>query len=371
MPIELRVTLAAFFLMMGGVSVYERLRRRPEDAGNGSKKAGEAAGRSGLLVRLVTITYFTVALTVIAALPENAMRWGETFGKYAGGLAAEWFVRTGVIGMDAADAEVGPIAPRFSGWGWLPGLLPLLFVAGIYSAAWLEKKGRLRAAAGLAGTCFVLSVAVIPASMWGLRLGTGLLYGEELQAWLDKTPAVQPDKDLWGKEGPVVIQGYADQYREIEPETGIIYRRWSTISDVGEPVQSESIYPFRMGPFTIDVSVGKEYRVVGAATGDKMIVATEKLRVAGYLSGGAIVPTGNMPIVIMPASLGEWRKTTAETWVKRPGWVRALMLAFSVYDLYAAAIFLALGIVLGARAARNDVKSNGEEAGECTEQPKA
>jgi hypothetical protein len=275
--------------------------------------------------------------------------------KWTSELAAARLLKAGLRTEVNIGGTTGPLPPETTAWTWALMLVPLIFPAVLYVAVKLSLTGRKTAAMFTGGAALAVFALMTPYSIAGLKAVTGVTYREEMSLWLDGVSPAWPQDPIWGKEGPVVMQDFPSQYREVEPD--ILYRRRTNISETGEASQTETIYPFRMGPFTVNVGEGKEYVVAGIQSIDRVIVVNERLKVAGFLSGGVVESRLQFPIVIMPSSYMEWRDTLRTLWGKpRIEW-KIAVLGATLFHAYMLVVLAAAFGVFIAQMRRTHVKS--------------
>ena len=354
MPPELRYALGAFFLVVGGVAIYQKLRPLKAGGKGTAEEAGEsrpsppspfhaveAVSPVKTILWTTSMVFLTAAATFTVVAPEKAVAWAMALAKWTSEIASARLLKAGLRTEVDIGGTTGPLPPEATVWTWILMLVPLIFPAVLYVAVKLSLSGRKTAALFTGGAALAALALMTPYTIAGLKVVTGVTYREEMSLWLDGVSPAWPQDPIWGKEGPVVMQDFPSQYREVEPD--ILYRRRTNISETGEASQTETIYPFRMGPFTVNVGEGKEYVVAGIQSIDRVIVVNERLKVAGFLSGGAVESRPQSPIVIMPSSYMEWRDTLRTLWAKpRIEWKMAVFAGVT----YHAYVLLTLAVTL-------------------------
>ncbi|MBN1809566.1 MAG: hypothetical protein JW909_10905 [Planctomycetes bacterium] len=357
MSAELRYTLAAFFLVAGATAIYQKL--RPVSVGGKPDTAKpRRMGMPGML-GIVSLGYVTALLAMTVAFTEAMTVSALGVARWCTGLTHGYMLEAGLVPAGHAGEPVGPIDSAGTVPALVLALFPALLVPAGYVLSRLYLHGHQKIAGAAGGILLLSGILAIPFSVAGVRVAAGDVYRESLSDWLDTMEAQKPDARLWGMEGPIVLEGTADQYRPVEE--GILFRRWVEMSETGETSQSEGVYPFRMGPFTIEVGNGKKYRVEGLRSVDRVIVVNERLRVGGYLSGGAVESGPGMPVVLMKSTVQDWREVLRSIWAEQKKGTKVLVyVALSCY-VYMLTALSGLLVFFAVRGERIGVNTPGEE----------
>lgn len=313
-PLVFRLALAALVFVVGGAKVYQFL--TPGAVLLVFPLSERERRRSELRPAPFALVWGTSATTLLIGftclVPGWMLVWLEEASRAARDVVLHILGTAYPVPSPGMGGAIGPLPVTPPSWAIALGLASLLIPALFYPAWRLGRNGSRGKAAALAlGITVLLGVSGSLGATVIEDLVGGAYHGS-LKHWVRHTRPASPN-DVWGEKGPVLLYARPTQYKEVE--RGILYTRRNEISESGEMISREEIYPFRVGRVTVEARPGEDLVVAGVPSAyEGVIITQEPLRIGGYLDGGALAAGKGLKLYIAPAEHPRWRDDIEELW---------------------------------------------------------
>lgn len=311
-PLVIRIALSSLLFLVGVVKILHFLTPAK------SLVALSAAERENAEVRKAppALIWGTAATTLLLSIgclfPGTVLALLENVRKGLRWMAGVMLGGPQSMQGAAERSEIGPAPFAPPAWAIALAVISVLLPGLLYVAWRVHSSGRRGLALGLSVALVVVMVGSAGIGSMVVDALSGRTYRETLRQWIRRSTPVSPGV-VWGREGPVILYARPTLYREVEP--GILYRRTIDVTRRGEVVPSEQINEFTIGRLTVKARPGGDLVVSGVPSSyEGVIITQEPLRIAGYLSGGALEARHGLALYLAPADHRRWREDLEKLW---------------------------------------------------------